>query len=224
MGFLKGFPGTRTVTLIKGEGTGAAQRVEIEGQIQAQKGFFSLQVPIQEGDVIEEADPRPGMSAIRRTVGRVDLYQGYGDMSHIEVTWGQPPKAARLAPAVLAIGDLHERVIQAAGALYEDGHAAQAVFEAFKAVEVRIRDISAVDETGTRLIGQVFGGKPPARRLTKRAGRLGEDEHEGWRLMLLGASQGVRNLGAHELEGIEPASAVELLALASQFMRWLDET
>ena len=73
MSFLKGLPGTRTVTLIKGEGTGAEQRLEIEGQIQAQKGFFSLQVPIQEGDVIEEPDPRPGMSAIRRTAGRVEL-------------------------------------------------------------------------------------------------------------------------------------------------------
>lgn len=223
MSFLRGLPGTRKVTLIKGDGTAAEQRLEIQGQIQAHKGFFSLQVPIQEGDVVEEPDPRPGMNAIRRTAGRVDLYQGHGAMSHIEVTWGEPPRPARQPPAVLAIGTLHERVVKAAGALYADGHIAQAVFEAFKAVEVRIRDISAVDETGVRLIGQAFGGNAPARSLTKRTGRLGQDEHEGRRLMLMGASQGVRNLGAHELEGIDPASAVELLGLASQFMRWLDE-
>ena len=41
--------------------------------------------------------------------------------------------------------------------------------------------------------------------------------------MLMGASQAVRNLGAHELEGIPQASAIELLGLASQFMRWLDD-
>jgi Protein of unknown function (Hypoth_ymh) len=173
MSFLRGLPGTRKVTLIKGDGTAAEQRLEIQGQIQAHKGFFSLQVPIQEGDVVEEPDPRPGMNAIRRTAGRVDLYQGHGAMSHIEVTWGEPPRPARQPPAVLAIGTLHERVVKAAGALYADGHIAQAVFEAFKAVEVRIRDISAVDETGVRLIGQVFGGNAPARSLTKRTGRLG---------------------------------------------------
>jgi uncharacterized protein (TIGR02391 family) len=108
-------------------------------------------------------------------------------------------------------------------AYQHDDHIVEAVFEALKAVEVRIRDMSAVDQTGTKLIGQVFGGNAPARRLTKRSGRLGQDEHEGRRLMLIGASRGVRNLGAHEPEGIEPASAIELLGLASQFMRWLDE-
>ncbi len=223
MAFFSGLPGTRKVTLVTGFGTDAEARLQIEGNVQTKQGFFGLDTPIHEGDVIEEPDPRPGGGVIRRTVAKVDIHQGFDEMDHIEVTWGDPPKPSPPKVRVLAIGDLHPRIVEIAGPLYADGHLAQAVFEAMKGVEVRIREMSGIDESGTKLIGQAFGGSTPKLTLTKRAGRLGEDEHEGRRLMLMGASQGVRNLGAHELEGIDPASAVELLGLASQFMRWLDE-
>jgi len=216
-------PGNRKVTLVKGYGTPGERRDQVEGAVQPKMGFFSVTTPVEVGDVIEEPDPRAGGSVIRRTVASVDIYQGHGHMDHIEVTWGDPPKPNPPKVRVLAIGDLHPRVVEIAGRLYADGHLAQAVFEAMKGVEVRIREMSGIDDSGTKLIGQAFGGPTPKLTLTKRAGRLGQDEHEGRRLMLMGASQGVRNLGAHGLEGINPASAVELLGLASQFMRWLDE-
>ena len=216
-------PGNRKVTLVKGYGTDGERRDEVEGSVQPKTGFFTVTTPIEVGDVIEEPDPRTGGGVIRRMVAKVDTYQGFGGMDHIEVTWGDPPKPAPPRPRAMAIGDLHPRVVEIAGRLYADGHLAQAVFEAMKGVEVRIREMSGVDDSGTKLVGQAFGGSSPKLMLTKRAGRLGQDEHEGRRLMLMGASQGVRNLGAHELEGIDPASAIELLGLSSQFMRWLDD-
>jgi uncharacterized protein (TIGR02391 family) len=220
---IRGLPGTRRVVLIKGYGTDAESRHEIVGNVQPKKGFVDLSTPIEEGDVVEEPDPRPGGSFIRRTVAKVDIYQGHGRMDHIEATWGEPPRPAPPKPRVLSIGDLHAEIVKVAGGLYGDGHLAQAVFEAMKAVEVRIRVITGIDESGAKLIGQAFGGTRPPWRLSKRPGRLGDDEHEGRRLIILGASQAVRNLGAHELEGIDPGSAIELLGLASQFMRWLDD-
>jgi len=195
-------PGNRKVTLVKGYGTPGERRDQVEGAVQPKMGFFSVTTPVEVGDVIEEPDPRAGGSVIRRTVASVDIYQGHGHMDHIEVTWGDPPKPNPPKVRVLAIGDLHPRVVEIAGRLYADGHLAQAVFEAMKGVEVRIREMSGIDDSGTKLIGQAFGGPTPKLTLTKRAGRLGQDEHEGRRLMLMGASQGVRNLGAHGLEGI----------------------
>ncbi len=216
-------PGNRTVTLVKGYGTDAERRQQVQGAVQPRMGFFDVKTPIDVGDVIEEPDPRAGGTVIRRTVARVDIYQGHGHMDHIEVIWGDPPKPIPPKPRVVSIEELHPLVVKAAGNLYADGHVAQAVFEGMKAVEVRIRTIAGIDESGAKLIGQAFGGTSPKHRLSKRRGRLGDDEHEGRRLMLLGASQAVRNLGAHELEGIDGGSAIELLGLASQFMRWLDD-
>jgi uncharacterized protein (TIGR02391 family) len=216
-------PGNRRVTLVKGYGTDAERREAVEASVQPKMGFFGVTTPIEVGDVIEEPGPRAGGGVIRRTVAKVEIYQSHGHMDHIEVTWGDSPKPAPSKVRVLSIGELHHLVVKAGGGLYADGHVAQAVFEAMKAVEVRIRGITGLDESGTKLIGQAFGGMGPKWKLSKRAGRLGEDEHEGRRLMLLGASQAVRNLGAHEIEGIDDASAIELLGLASQFMRWLDD-
>ncbi len=208
---------------MKGFGTEAERRDAVVATVQPKMGFFDVTTPVEVGDVVEEPDPRDGGTVIRHTVAKVAIFQGHGAMDHIEAVWGDPPRPAMPRPKTLSIGDLHPAVAAAAGGLYADGHLAQAVFEAMKAVEVRIRAITGIDETGARLVGQAFGGANSPWRLSGRPGRLGVDEHEGRRLMLMGASQAVRNLGAHELEGIPAASAIELLGLASQFMRWLDD-
>jgi uncharacterized protein (TIGR02391 family) len=218
-----GVPGSRRVTLIKHAGTAAEERREVHGNIQAKKGFFDVTTPIDIGDIVEEPDPREGFDFIRRSVRVVDIHGGRGPLSHIEVTWGDAPAPPREKPRILVLGELHPLIVEAAGAIYRDGYLASAVFEAFKAVDVRMRQEANIDEVGVRLIGAVFGGANPRLRLTRRGGKLGEDEHEGRRLMLMGAFQGIRNLGAHELEGVAPASAIELLGLTSQFMRWLDD-
>jgi uncharacterized protein (TIGR02391 family) len=214
--------GIRTVTLVKGYGTNAEHREQVQEDIQPEMGFFGLRIPIEVGDVIEEPDPRSGGTVIRHAVAKVDIYQGHGRGDHIEVIWGNSPPSAPPKVRPLSIGELHSEIVKAVGGLYADGHLAVAVFEAMKAVEVRIRESSGIDESGAMLISQAFGGQNPKSRLSKRPGRRGEDEHEGRFLMLLGASRAIRNLGAHQLEGIDPASAIELLGLSSQFMRWLD--
>lgn len=148
---------------------------------------------------MEEADPRAGMPPIRRSVRHVEVIPGPPrSLAHIEVTWGDPPPQERLKPTPLSIPGLHPRIQAASSTLFADGHEQQAVFESFKTVEMRIRELSGVDETGTRLVGKVFGGEKPMFRLSRRSGRAGDDEHEGRRLILTGALTSVRNLGAHE--------------------------
>lgn len=216
----------RRVTIIRHPGTAAEHRLDAQGEVQPKLGFFPVRTDIEEGDLVEVPDPRAGRDVRRYPVQKVDIYEGAGALSHIEVTWGPPPAPPRPAPKPLALGDLHEQVVEAAAALYRDGHYSQAVFEAFKAVERRVRDITKLEETGSTLISSAFGGKPPKAplfTLTERSGQMGRDEQEGRTLMLMGTMRAVRNLGAHELEGMERASAIELLGLASQMMRWLDD-
>lgn len=211
------------MTLIKRLGATDEERLEIQGNVQSRKGFFGLDVPVQAGDVIEEPDPRRGMPPIKRSVRHVEVLHGHGPLDHIEVTWGEPPREPKVSPKPLSIAGLHSRVQAVASTLYADGHVGQAVFEAFKAVEVRIRELSGVDDSGTRLVGAVFGGENPKLRLSRRSGRAGQDEHEGRRLIITGGMTSIRNLGAHESDTHDPESALELVGLASQVMRWLDE-
>jgi uncharacterized protein (TIGR02391 family) len=216
-------PGDRKVTLVKGLGSETETRQEIVGNIQPKKGFFGVTAPIEVGDIVEDVDPRTTGGFLRHSVEDVEIYQGHGALSHIEVTWGQPSRPPSPKPKLLTIGRLHSRVGEVAGPLYADGHAGQAAFEAMKAVERRVRDLSAVDEIGQKLIGRVFGGSSPMFRLTRRTGKLAQDEHEGRTLVLMGAMQAIRNLGAHELDELDETVAIEHLAVASLIMRWLDE-
>ena len=216
-------PGDRKVTLVKGSGTNTEARQEIVGNIQPRKGFFGVTTPIEVGDIVEDTDPRTAGGALQYSVAVVEIYQGHGALSHIEVTWGQPPRPPSPKPKALTIGNLHSRVGEVAGQLYADGYPGQAAFEAMKAVESRVRDLSAIDEIGQRLIGRVFGGTSPMLRLTRRPGKHGQDEHEGRTLVLMGTMQAIRNLGAHELDELDEVIALEHLAVASLIMRWIDE-
>lgn len=134
------------------------------------------------------------------------------------------PGAGRPKHRPVAPVDPHPLITEAAGALYRNGHYAQAVFEAFKVIEVRVRDMTGSDEVGAKLMGEAFGGDNPTYSLTQRSRTIGRDEQEGRTLMLMGAMRAVRNLGGHEQEDMEQVTAVELLGLASQMMRWLDDS
>lgn len=220
-------PLSQTVTIIKNEGTAEERRLNgVRAEIQPKVGFFDLHADIDAGDVVESHDPRPGRGPMRQTVATVEVYSGglaHG-LEHIEVTWGPPPAPSRSAPKPLALGDLHELVVDAAAALYRDGHYSQAVFEAFKAVERRVRDMTGIQLTGTKLMGAAFQGDNPKYSLTKRAGVVGRDEQEGRALILTGSVKAIRNPGGHEQDTMEQPAALELLALASQMMRWLDDS
>jgi hypothetical protein len=70
---------------------------------------------------------------------------------------GEPLHRATMAP--LLGGDLlsnyHPRVQEAARPSFSVGNRAAAVFEAFKAIELRVRDLSASERSGVALMGEL---------------------------------------------------------------------
>jgi uncharacterized protein (TIGR02391 family) len=96
--------------------------------------------------------------------------------------------------------------------------------EAFKAVEVRVRKQSGIDSSGRDLMAKAFGGEPPAISVESIGGRSGQDEQEGFKLIFMGAMQGIRNPKGHELmEQTDAQRTLEYLAFASLLMRRLDD-
>lgn len=120
--------------------------------------------------------------------------------------------------------DLHPRIRQAAQDLYFDGHLSNAIFDAFKAVEARVRELSGLDASGRDLMAKAFGGETPAIRVGLEPGQSGRDEQEGLKLIFMGAIQGIRNPKAHGIVEQESAErAFEYLAFASLLLHRLDD-
>ncbi len=136
-------PGARRVTIIKNFGSGNEKRIPAMANIQPERGFFDVHDGIQEGDVVEVDDPRGGVRHL--TVGEVKIWDQGTSLDHIEVRWGQPTEKRRAAILRLGVEGLHPKVLAVANDLYTDGHYAQAIFEAFKAVEARVRLMSGLD-------------------------------------------------------------------------------
>lgn len=143
---------------------------------------------------------------------------------HVEVHRRPAVASAAVNGPSLRVAALHPALLTTATPLFNNAHYAAAVFEAFKAVEVRVRELSGVDESGRKLMQQAFGGKEPAIDISIEAGRAGEDEQEGFMLIFMGVMQGIRNPKAHLVVHQEDQQrALEYLAVASILLRRLDD-
>jgi uncharacterized protein (TIGR02391 family) len=139
---------------------------------------------------------------------------------------GEPIRRATVAP--LLGGDLlvnlHPRIQEAARPEWERGSRAAAVLEAFKAIEIRTRELVGGDESGQRLMSYAFGGDEPRLALNAGASLADQDEREGFKLIFMGAMTGVRNPKAHALfEHLDERRALDYLGFASLLMRRLDD-
>jgi uncharacterized protein (TIGR02391 family) len=224
--FLRQVPGTRDVTLIKNLGEPDEQRFSLKANIQSKQGMFEVDAPINEGDVVELPDPRGGLRQLK--IAKIDIHDlpGIGrGMNHLTAHWGPPPPQLRQSPIRrLGLEGLHPAILAAASKLFTDGHYAAAIFEAFKAVELRVRSITGIEESGTQLMGRAFSGSPAPIVMATERGRSGKDEQEGFKLLFIGAMQGIRNPKGHEaVTQQDPQRALEYLAFASLLMRRLDD-
>lgn len=159
-----------------------------------------------------------------RDVRTVDDYQAVIDRLMTPTREAQIPPPPRRSPGGASGASVHPIIAGAAAALYGDGHYAQAVFEAYKAVEIRVRELSGLDLIGKKLMSQAFGGGAPPLPLTDRRGIAGRNDQEGYALLLMGAMQAIRNEGGHATGEWDGTTASEALAFASLLMRRLDGT
>ena len=107
--------------------------------------------------------------------------------------------------------------------LAEDGRTSEAVTEAFRLVEDRVRLLTGSDGSGRTLIESVFGTRSPKLDVATAVGPAAKDEREGFRLLFLGAMLGLRS--SSMAAGGVPATleeTLEYLSLASMLIRRLD--
>lgn len=125
---------------------------------------------------------------------------------------------------VYRLQDLHPKVSDVSAALFRNGHYAEAILQAFIAIEVAVRERSGLDKSGAPLMNQAMGTDAPPLLMSDEAGQTGQDEQSGMHFLFAGAMRGIRNPKAHTLMvQTDSGRAFEYLAFASLLMRRLDD-
>lgn len=118
---------------------------------------------------------------------------------------------------------LHPEIARAAGGLYRDGHYANAVLDAVKALNAFVRLRSGVDDRdGAELMECVFGVKSPILAFNDLKDDSDRNEQKGFMMMFSGAVAGLRNPRAHRLVQDDAERALEFIAYVSLLAKLAD--
>ena len=118
---------------------------------------------------------------------------------------------------------LHPRVREAAQPYVRSNAGEAAVLEAMKVVNKRLQELTGSERDGQDLVNQALSNNKPVVFLADLTTETGRNIQQGYRSLLAGAMQALRNPRAHEpFAALDQDELFEQLGLASLLMRRLD--
>ncbi|RUY32211.1 TIGR02391 family protein [Mesorhizobium sp. M7A.F.Ca.US.001.04.1.1] len=118
--------------------------------------------------------------------------------------------------------DLHREIARAANKLYQDGHYANAVEAAVKALNGLVRLRSGLEFDGTTLMERAFSPSNPILKFNALQDQSDRDEQKGFMQLFSGAVSGLRNPRAHGFINDDAERALEFIAFVSLLAKLLD--
>lgn len=116
---------------------------------------------------------------------------------------------------------LHPDIAEAASDLYRNGHYANAIEDAVKALNNLVRLKSGEEQDGEALMNYVFSPKMPRLAFNDLADTSDTDEQRGFMMMFAGAVAGLRNPRAHKLIKDDAERSLEFIAYISLLAKLL---
>jgi uncharacterized protein (TIGR02391 family) len=108
--------------------------------------------------------------------------------------------------------------------LFDNGHYAQATFEAYKYLETETRRHSGLDQIGFKLMMRAFAPEHPRIRLTGLSNTCEKDEQNGFQFIFAGSVLAIRDPRGHAVGMVDsPDKCLDHLVLASLLLRRLEE-
>ncbi len=108
--------------------------------------------------------------------------------------------------------------------LFDNGHYAQATFEAFKFIDNEVARHSSPSGSGKRLMMTAFSESSPEIRLNPLRTTSERDEQEGFKFLFAGGMMAIRNPRGHKhAMQDDPDVCLDHLAFASMLLRRLAE-
>jgi len=150
------------------------------------------------------------------------------DWRDIKVT-EHPKEQAKETSSLFDTMQFHPKVVEASESLFKTGNYASAILEAFKAVNNFVKEKSGLSPNELRgikdrpLMAKVFDEKEPLIKLNELITDTDINEQEGFKLLFMGATEGIRNPKAHDLIKMkDPYKTLEYLAFASLLIKKID--
>jgi uncharacterized protein (TIGR02391 family) len=222
--------GAMPMTRTRVDADGSVTRAEIHADDHGNgKLYLAVDADIEVGDIVEYKMPNGKPRTMR--IVKHDVMQAPGGMrmssglDHTKCLYEVVSAKLSRQPKHVNIPGLHDSISDASGAQFADGHYDDAVFNAFKAVEDRVKSLTGSEQSGKRLMATVFSEQNSKLDITSLSsqGQQEQDEAEGYKFLFMGASLGLRNPRGHGGKlRTDEQETMEMLAFASLLMRSLD--
>ncbi len=122
--------------------------------------------------------------------------------------------------------DIHPKVKKASQELFLNGHYPSAIFDAFKQVEIAVKEKSGIKgKFGAALMQEVFSANTPILKVNDGVKDSDGDEQKGFMMLFTGAQIGIRDPKGHDnIEQKDPKVAMQYIAFASLLCRMVDKS
>jgi uncharacterized protein (TIGR02391 family) len=155
-------------------------------------------------------------TALRSIIQKYEIREKLSSEKGITVS---SPDISELPDQLFNLMRFHPKIVEASKSLFESKHYAQAIFEAFKAVENFVKKKSGSTLYGKQLMATVFNEDKPIIQVPE-AGHFDKDVQEGFKFLFMGGTLGIRNPKAHDMVvQDDPFVTLEYLAFASLLLK-----
>ncbi|MBN9070698.1 MAG: TIGR02391 family protein [Rhizobiales bacterium] len=118
--------------------------------------------------------------------------------------------------------NIHPEISRVALKLFNNGHYSQATFEAFKLIDLMVKKLSGISETGFKLMMAAFNESGPKIKLNDLQSASDIDEQLGYRHIFAGSMSAIRNPRGHEIKSDPIDLCLDHLSFASVLLRTID--
>ena len=119
--------------------------------------------------------------------------------------------------------NIHPQITDVSLKLFDNGHYSQATFEAFKHLDIQVKKLSKINDSGFKLMMAALSETSPKIKLTALVTQSEIDEQMGYKHVFAGAMSAIRNPRGHHIN-IDPIDrCLDHLSLASVLLRRLED-
>jgi uncharacterized protein (TIGR02391 family) len=119
--------------------------------------------------------------------------------------------------------NIHPDIAKVSLKLFDNGHYSQATFEAFKYLDLHVKELSGINESGFKLMMAAFADANPKIKLTDLVTVSDIDEQSGFKFIFAGVMSAIRNPRGHDITTDPIHRCLDHLSLASVLLRRIEE-